>query len=121
MDSKRVRRVANLIQKGISEVIQRDIRDPRMRRLTITRVKLTADLKSARIFYSVMGDQTQRDQTQLAIERSSSYIRGRLAEKMVIRYLPKLTFMPDETLDYVDRIEHLLAQIKENGDGLTPP
>jgi ribosome-binding factor A len=114
MDYKRSTRVAELLREVISEIIATQLRDPAIGRITITRVKLSDDLKNARIYFSVLGDAQQRRNTAEGLKRAARFIRAETAHKINLRHAPDLQFLYDDTLDYVENIENLIKKIHEN-------
>jgi ribosome-binding factor A len=111
MDYKRSTRVAELLREVISEIIATQLKDPAVGRITITRVKLSDDLKNARVYFSMLGDAPQRQSTIAGLKRAQRFIRAETARKINLRHAPELLFQYDDTLDYVENIENLLKQI----------
>jgi ribosome-binding factor A len=114
MDYKRSTRVAELLREVISEIIATQLKDPAIGRITITRVKLSDDLKNARVYFSVLGDAQQRRNTAEGLKRAARFIRAETARKINLRHAPDLQFLYDDTLDYVENIENLIKKIHEN-------
>ncbi len=110
MATHRMESVARELQEEISRIIQRDIDDPLIGFVTITDVEITPDLKHARAYFSVLGDEEQKRESSKGVRRAAKYIRGLIAERMDLRYTPTLTFMLDETAEKAQRIEQLLRQ-----------
>lgn len=108
---KRADRVADLIRVEVSDIILRQIRDPRIGMLTITGVKVTDDLRLARIFFVEMGKDTCTPETKRALEQARSFMRRELGKRLRLRYVPEIIFMLDESFAYGSRIERLLAEI----------
>jgi ribosome-binding factor A len=111
MSFNRATRVAELLREVISEIVTTQLKDPAIGRVTITRVKLSSDLKNARIYFSMLGDVQQRQNTIEGLKRAASFIRAEMAHKVNLRFVPSLQFTYDDTLDYVDNIENLLKKI----------
>jgi ribosome-binding factor A len=114
MDYKRSTRVAELLREVISEIITTQLKDPAVGRITITRVKLSDDLKNARIFFSMLGNAQQRQSAIDGLKRAAGFLRAETARKISLRHAPELQFTYDDTLDYVENIENLLKQIHAN-------
>jgi len=114
MVGHRQRRVADLIQKELAELLQRDAHDPRFEQVSITAVDLTPDLKHARVYFSVLGDDTDVQEILHAFEKAAGYLRKKLAARMQLRYMPDLAFNFDNSLSEGDRIERLLRQITQD-------
>ena len=108
---KRADRVADLIRVEVSDIILRQIKDPRIGMLTITGVKVTDDLRLARIFFVEMGKDTCTPETKIALEQARRFMRRELGKRLRLRYVPEIIFMLDESFAYGSRIERLLAEI----------
>lgn len=113
MPTQRQLRVNNLIQQEVAAIIQHDLQDPLLGFATITGVQVTADLRHARIFVSVLGDEQQKRDTIKALVRGRRYIRALLSDRIVLRTIPELQFTLDETAERAQRIEILLRQSRE--------
>jgi len=113
MDYKRSTRVAELLREVLSEIIATQLKDPAVGRITITRVKLSDDLKNARVFFSMLGDEQQRQSAVAGLKRASRFLRAETARKISLRHAPELLFTYDDTLDYVENIENLIKKIHE--------
>lgn len=112
--SKRTRQVADNIQRILSEVIQYDLKDPRVGFATIVGVDVSADLQHAWIRISIMGDDVQRDETMEGLHSAKGFLRKRLAEEMKhLRLVPTLHLEMDTSLDYSMHIDDLLRQVKQ--------
>jgi ribosome-binding factor A len=113
MDYKRSTRVAELLREVISEIITNQLKDPAVGRITITRVKLSDDLKNARVYFSRLGSASQRQSAIEGLKRATGFIRAETARKINLRHVPDLQFFYDDTLDYVENIENLIKKIHE--------
>jgi ribosome-binding factor A len=116
MDFKRATRVAELLREVISEIVTTQLKDPAIGRVTITRVKISDDLKIARVYFNLLGDQQQRQNTIKGLQRATNFIRAETAHRINLRYAPSLQFIYDDTLDYVDNIENLLKKIHNKSE-----
>ncbi len=114
MIPKRSRRVAELLREEISHIILYELKDPAIRLVTVTSVKVAEDLRSARVYVSVMGNSEAREASLSGLGRASHFIEQRLRGRTDLKYAPHLTFFFDDTLDYVDKINQLLQRIKKN-------
>jgi ribosome-binding factor A len=111
---KRQKRVEDQIQRELSDIVHRKVKDPRLTDLTITGVRVSADYMYADIYvYRLGGDPAALQEAMLGIQSASSYIRRELGSRLTIRFVPELRFHLDESIDYGDRIESLLAQIRQ--------
>ncbi|MEO8286746.1 MAG: 30S ribosome-binding factor RbfA [Chloroflexota bacterium] len=113
MPTRRQIQVADQIQQIISVLIQRDLKDPRLGFVTVTQVDVSQDLKYARVFVSVMGTPEEQKSTMDALASGRGYIRRELASRLEIRAVPELQFRLDRGVEYSDRINRLLNEIKQ--------
>lgn len=117
---KRADRVADLIQSEISDILLRQVRDPRIRAVTITGVKVTDDLKLAKVFFVEMAQDTIHTETLAGLEKATGFMRRELGKRLQLRFVPDLIFKEDASFAYGSSIERLLAKIKQEGaDGDT--
>jgi len=112
MQYKRADRIADLIQVEISDILLRQIRDPRIKSITITDVKLTDDLRSAKVFFVEMGKNECEPQTKTGLEKAKGFLRRELGKRLQLRYVPEINFIIDSSFAYGDHIEELLAEIR---------
>src|SRR6266705_227851 len=113
MLGRRIDRIEEQLRMEMSEIIEREIQDPRIGLATITRVKVSPDLRHARIFVSVLGDAEQRKKSLDGLRSAASYARRSLSKRLHhLRRIPELTFDYDEGLEKDLRIQELLQQIK---------
>ena len=109
---KRTDRLSELIKQEIAELLVSGvIKDPRIGFVTITRVRVSADLSFADVYYSVMGDW---EETRQGLEESKKLIKSYIGKELRIKRLPELRFHEDRSLDHVERIEYLLGKINED-------
>ncbi|ACL06418.1 30S ribosome-binding factor RbfA [Desulfatibacillum aliphaticivorans] len=104
-------RVAGRIQQELSALIQKRINDPRLEWATITGVKMTKDLKIARVYYCVFGEEEKKIKVGEAFQQAHGFIKRELAKKLGLRYMPELEFFFDESFDYGRKIESILREI----------
>ncbi len=116
VEYKRSRRVAELIREEISQIITQKLKDPLIGMTTVTTIKLTDDLKSARVYVGIMGDEKTKKNGLRGLERATKWIRVELAKRMDLKYIPNLNFIYDETFEYADNIESLINKIKKEDD-----
>lgn len=114
MSKRRQERIADLIQRELSDIVQRRIKDPRLEGLTITGTRVSPDYMYADIhFYRLGGDQEGLEEAREGLESALGFIRRELGARIKTRFTPKLRFHLDESIDYGDHIDSLLAQIRE--------
>jgi ribosome-binding factor A len=112
----RADRVSGLIQEVLSNLLKKDIHDPRLKMATITSVKMSRDLRLARIYFSIYGDNSKAEAAAKGFESARGFIKRRLARKLSLRYMPDLVFFYDESFDYGSQIDELLKRVTtENG------
>jgi ribosome-binding factor A len=121
---KRVDRVASLLMKDISQAIREDIQNPEIGFVTLTRVEVSKDIKSARVFYSVLGTDEEKKRTDLAIRNSAKEIKRIVNDRMNMRYAVDLRFIREEGLEHAFKIEEILGKIQKEREakgGIEPP
>jgi len=106
----RLERVSQLIRDELAEIMLKDIRDPLIGFVTLTEVKVSPDLRQAKVFFSVLGDAQQIRNAIKGVRRARKHINALLAERLELRYVPKLVFVYDETAARAQRLEELLRQ-----------
>lgn len=111
MASQRAQKVGEQIHKEISDLLQRGIRDPRIGFVTITAVEVPPDLHLARIFFSVIGDEKVRRDTEKGLNSAVPFLRRELGRRLRLRHTPDLLFQYDTSIEYGNRIESLLREI----------
>ena len=109
---RRIERVNNLIRQEISELLQRQAKDPRLGNfIAITGVYTTADLRYAKIFVSSINSDEEKQQTLRALASASPFFRKEMAKTLRLRHIPELSFHWDDSIERGDRLLHLLDQI----------
>jgi ribosome-binding factor A len=97
MNKQRMSRIDHEIQRVIGMLISQQLKDPRLGFTTVTHVEVTPDLRSARVFVSIIGDRHVARQTMDALKHASKFLRGELGHQIALRYTPQLTFVEDRT------------------------
>jgi ribosome-binding factor A len=120
MPTRRQIQVAEEIQQIVSVLLQRELKDPRLGFVTVTQVEVTQDLKYARIFVSVMGTPEEQKANMDALTSARGFIRREIASRMQIRHVPELQFRLDRGIEYSDRINRLLNEIKAEEESRPP-
>ena len=114
----RPERVGQEIQAAIGQILARgELRDPRIGYITITGVKVSPDLRVARVFYSMIGSEKERQETQKGLDAAKGYVRREVTAAVNLRVSPEIFFSFDESLERGDRIERLLREVKEKEGG----
>jgi ribosome-binding factor A len=112
MPSPRANRVGEQIRVEIAEMLVREVHDPGIGFLTITQVKVTPDLQHARVYYTTMGDERARRDSQRALQRAAPFLRRQIGRRLRLRRVPELQFFFDESIERHDRIERILQEIQ---------
>ena len=105
-------RVGDQVRQELAELIARQVQDPGIGFLTITRVKLTPDLQQARVFYTAIGDDKQRGETAKALRRATPFLRRQVGRRLRLKHVPELQFFYDESIEQQDRIERIIQDIR---------
>lgn len=114
MVKNRVVRLNSLLKEVISEVIHREVRNPKVNQfVSVTSVEITKDLQHAKVFISVIGTPLEKEETIKALQSAAKFIAINSSKKVVMRYFPELTFKLDSSVDHQMRIDSLIGQIKE--------
>ncbi|WP_071459484.1 30S ribosome-binding factor RbfA [Bacillus massilinigeriensis] len=108
----RVNRVGEQMKKELGDIIGRKIKDPRIGFVTVTDVEVTGDLQQAKVFISVLGDATQKENTLKALAKAKGFIRSEIGRRIRLRKTPEITFEFDQSIDYGHRIDTLLHQVQ---------
>jgi len=115
--SIRTNKAAQLIQRAVSEVISKDLRDPHIGFVTVTDVKVSPDLRQATLFVSVLGAREDVEDTLKHLRRALGFISRKIAPKIDMRYTPTLSIVHDDTELKADRIERLIDKLHmESGE-----
>ena len=105
-------RVADQIRSEIASMLARDVRDPGIGFVTLTRVQVTPDLQIARVYYTVLGDEKARRTTERALGRAAAFLRRQIGSRLRLKRVPELQFLYDESIAGQDRIEQLLSELR---------
>ncbi|MEU0154834.1 30S ribosome-binding factor RbfA [Micromonospora fulviviridis] len=108
-DPAKVRRHAERIRELVASVVRSQIKDPRLGMITITDARITADLRDATVFYTVLGDAAAQASTAAALESAKGLLRSTVGKALGLRHSPTLTFVLDDVQDQVKHIDDLLA------------
>lgn len=113
MQYKRADRVAALIQEEISKLLLMEIQDPDVKFVTITKVKVTDDIRHAKVYYSVLDVDNNKEKAQAALDRVKGPIKGSLSKHLKLRFMPDIVFYYDDSAEYAHHIDVLLKKIKD--------
>jgi ribosome-binding factor A len=110
---RRQERLGGQILKEISRILQFEVKDSRLGFVTVARVDLSADLSVAKVMVSIMGDDTERKSTLIALDSSKPFIRRQLGSALHIRHVPKVDFKMDLNIDHSLRIQEVLGNLND--------
>jgi ribosome-binding factor A len=116
MQGKRLDRVNQLIKEEVSAVLQRELKDPRLGFVTVTDVETSKDLRLAKVFVSVLGDDKQWAASMAALGSARGFIRNWLRQNLDLRVTPDLDFRPDRSMEHAAKIQSLLKKVQP-GEG----
>ena len=111
--SVKIERIASNLVKEISYILASEIKDHDIKFVTITDCKVTNDLSFAKVYFTVLDDSKKND-TIKALKNASGFIRRELAERVEIRHIPELQFVFDESIEYGNKIEHIIENIHKD-------
>ncbi len=109
--SRRSERVADLVRAEISRLVLLEAHDPELRKVTITEVSMPGDLRAARVYFSVLGGEPEREAALEALDRAAGFLRGEVGRRCGLRFAPELHFFVDRSIERGARIEELLAGV----------
>ena len=101
-------------------LLQRSVRDPAVRLVTVTHVRMSRDLQHARVYYSTLGDTTSRRETARGLDRATPFLRSQLGRLIRVRRVPELTFVYDESIEREHRIAQVLEELRVDAPSARP-
>lgn len=110
--SHRAERIAEQLREEVSQIISTEIADPGVGLVTVTRVKISPDLSLARVYWTIMGDDAERQRTEKALGRAAAYVRHLLSIRMSLRRSPEVQFVYDRSVAAQERVEEILQELK---------
>ena len=113
MQGKRIERIAALVKQELAGALTRHLRDPRIGFVTVTQVEMSEDGKYARVFYSVLGDDSVKQETAKGLEKARGFLQRDIADSIKLRFTPHLTFILDSSLDEGMKIDGIIRKIHE--------
>jgi ribosome-binding factor A len=112
MSGRRRERVGDLLRDEVSEIILREMSDPRLGFVSITRVEMSPDMKYARFFVSVFGSDDEQASTLVALNNATGYIRRLLAPRLRMRIIPELSFRLDRSMEHAENVARILRELE---------
>lgn len=121
MSKKYEKRVNELIRIHLTELLERELNDPRVNgaQVTISDVEITPDVRHAKVFYSLIGDEVQKAEVARGLESAAGWLSRELGKRLRTRHTPQLTFEFDESFERGDRLSRLLDELKRD-EGTKP-
>ena len=113
MSSARPERVQEALRQEISRIVQNEINDPRLGFLTITAVELTRDLRFARVYFSVLGEDKKKHLALKGLNSAKGYIKGLLSDRIKLKFMPDMEFKIDVSFEHTKKISDILEKIKK--------
>jgi ribosome-binding factor A len=110
----RQRKIADQVKKYLSQLIDHRLKDPRKGFITVTGVKISGDLRIAKVYYTCLGDEEQRKNSQKALESAQNFLRNELGQYLNIRFTPELRFFYDDSLEYSQHINEIIKKIHKS-------
>ncbi len=110
-------RLQDFFREEISSIIQQEIKDPGFGFITILDVKMTEDLKYAKVLYSVYGSEEEKKKTAEALRRAKGYIKHVLGKRVKLKFMPEITFVLDTEQERMQRIDELLKKVSDVPEG----
>lgn len=104
-------RVADQIRSELADLLAREVHDPGIGFVTLTRVRVTPDLQQARVFYTVLGDEKSRAASAKALERAAPFLRRKVGSRLRLKRTPEIIFVYDDSIAGQDRIEQILNEL----------
>lgn len=113
MNTQRLNKIAEAIRQEISEIIQNEIKDPRIGFVTITRVKVTSDLGFADIYFSVLEGAGNKKATQIGLRSAAGFLRKEIGQRLRMRFTPQIRFKFDNSIECSAHIDEVLTKLKK--------
>ena len=120
MPGRRTDRVSALIQRELSDIIQRELKDPRVGFCTISQVQVSTDLRYADVKVSVVGDKQQKRKSITGLKSAAGFLRREVVQRIGLRHAPELRFELDDSVDQLMRIDRLLKRIHTQEENSAP-
>ncbi len=108
----RSERVAEQVRVDVADILQRELKDPRLGLVTCTRVDVTNDLRHAKIYVSILGGESERESSMAALKSATGYVRRALTSRIGLRVSPEIVFIFDPSVEYAIRLEGLIEETK---------
>lgn len=113
MNYKRTERIGDQIKSEVSDIIARRLNDPRIGFVTVTAVEVSEDLRHAKVFVSVYGDEKVKDQTMKGLKSAAGFIRGEVGHRLSIKFTPEIVFNLDRSMEKAEHVLGILGEIEK--------
>jgi ribosome-binding factor A len=120
VSTNRPDRLGEAIRVELSQLLAKDVHDPGIGFITLTKVTVTPDLQLARVYYTLLGDEKAQRETDKALRRALPFLRRQIAQRVRLRRVPELEFFFDKSVAQQDRIEQILQELKAEADARPP-
>lgn len=114
MSQRRLEKMSELLRETIADLLLRKSKDPRLKEINVTGVKVTADLKKAVIHYSVLGGPEARETARKALDKASGFVRAAVGEALRLKYSPEIKFEFDRNLEYAQHMNDVFKQLADS-------
>jgi ribosome-binding factor A len=114
LPGSRASRVSDLVKREVAELLMRKVKDPRVKAVTITGVDVTRDLRSAKVFYSLIGGERDIRLAQAGLDSARGFIKREIGLRLELKHVPEIMFKHDPSLEEGSRMEKLLQKIRED-------
>ncbi len=111
--SRRTRQVGDFLREELTDIIRNEVKDPRIGFFSITHVDVPTDLRTARVYVSVLGTDEEREATLAALRSAAGFIRHHLKPRLHMRQIPELEFRDDRSMEHADQIARALRSLRE--------
>jgi ribosome-binding factor A len=116
MSTRKIEKVAEALRREVGMAILYKVKDPRIRLVTVTRTEPSIDLRTARIYVAIRGDEEVKKKTLSTLKKARGYIQSLVAERLSLKFVPILNFCLDETVDKGQRIARLIEEVTKEGE-----
>jgi len=113
MVKERDRRLGELLKEEISDILRREVRDPRIGFVSITEVDVSGDLRHAKVFVSVMGDEQEKQDTMEGLEEATGYIRSLVGDRITVYHTPEIIFRYDDSIEHGIHISQVIKEARK--------
>lgn len=114
MVKQRSQRLGELLKQDISDILLKEVKDPRIGFVSVTDVEVSGDLRHAKVFVSVLGNEKERNDSMQGLEKATGYIRKLIGERLNIHHTPEILFRYDKSIEHGAHISEILKKVKED-------